>query len=131
MVRAAVSGAIDYSQADPTDIRWRIKHRLLLLETQRQEDQRVMDYRHRHWCAYLSHGGLTEESFADVKQHAGETLTDLQNIVFPWHATEKPQETKTEETEDQNSKIDPETEKLIARFKIWRQAQNTDEAAEK
>jgi hypothetical protein len=123
MVRAAVSGAVDYSRADPTDTRWRIKHRLVLLEMQRRENQHVLEYTHRHWCAYLAHGALTEESFGNVKKNAGETLIDLQNNVFPWSAKpaseEKPDGEK-EETEAQNSKIDPETKKMIEKFKIWR-----------
>lgn len=125
MVRAAVSGAVDYSRADPTDIRWRIKHRLVLLEMQRRENQHVLEYTHRHWCAYLAHGGLTEESFGNVKKNAGETLIDLQNSVFPWNAKPAEEEEKpageSNETEEQNSKIDPETKKMIEKFKIWRQ----------
>lgn len=126
MVRAAVSGAVDYSRADPTDTRWRIKHRLVLLEMQRRENQHVLEYTHRHWCAYLAHGGLTEESFGNVKKNAGETLIDLQNSVFPWNAKPEEEEEKpageSDETETQNSKIDPETKKMIEKFKIWRQA---------
>ena len=88
---------------------------------------------HRHWCAYLAHGGLTEDSFANVKQNAGETLTDLQNNVFPWNAAPKTEETpdgESSETEAQNSKIDPETKKMIEKFKIWRQGQSENKAAE-
>lgn len=133
MVRAAVSGAVDYSRADPTDIRWRIKHRLVLLEMQRRENQNVLEYTHRHWCAYLAHGGLTEDSFANVKKNAGETLTDLQNSVFPWNAEAKDEETpdgESNETEAQNSKIDPETKKLIEKFKVWRQGPAESKPAE-
>lgn len=128
MVRAAVSGAVDYSRADPTDTRWRIKHRLVLLEMQRRENQHVLEYTHRHWCAYLAHGGLTEDSFGNVKKNAGETLIDLQNSVFPWNAkkeTEENPDGESNETEAQNSKIDPETKKMIEKFKVWRQGQTT------
>jgi hypothetical protein len=133
MVRAAVSGAVDYSRADPTDTRWRIKHRLVLLEMQRRENQHVLEYTHRHWCAYLAHGGLTEDSFGNVKKNAGETLTDLQNNVFPWNAESKDEETsdgESNETEAQNSKIDPETKKMIEKFKVWRQGQPVNKTAE-
>lgn len=126
MVRAAVSGAVDYSRADPTDTRWRLKHRLVLMEMQRRERQNVLEYTHRHWCAYLAHGGLTEDSFADVKKSAGDTLLNLQNSVFPWNAEVKAEESTTgenNETDAQNSKIDPETKKMIEKFKVWRQGQ--------
>jgi hypothetical protein len=129
MVRAAAAGTIDYSRADPMDNRWRIKHRLMLLEIQRREDQSVLEHVHRHWCAYLSHGNLNEDSFANVKKRAGETLTDLQASVFPWNA-KKPDKTTEEEekneTEAQNSKIDPETKKMIEKYKVWRQGNAQD-----
>lgn len=120
MVRAAVSGAIDYSRADPTDNRWRIKHRLSLIEIQRREDQHMLEYMHQHWCAYLAHGALTEESFANVKKEAGDTLRDLQGIVFPWNVKEKTEEEKAIEKQDEDSKIDAESRKMIEKFKIWR-----------
>lgn len=120
MVRAAVSGAIDYSRADPTDNKWRIKHRLLLLEIQRREDQHMLEHMHRHWCAYLAHGALTEESFHNVKKEAGDTLQDLQGLIFPWNVTQKTAEEKEIEKQDENSKIDAESRKMIEKFKIWR-----------
>lgn len=132
MVRAAVSGAIDYSRADPQDIRWRIKHRLVLHEMQRQENQRVLAHTHKHWCAYLAHGGLTEESFTNVKQQAGEILVDLQNIIFPWAAKNENKEPDNvnNEIKTENSKIDPESAKMIEKFKIWRQNELGTPAAE-
>jgi hypothetical protein len=126
MVRAAVSGAIDYSRADPTDVKWRIKHRLLLDEVRRQEDQKMLESVHRHWCAYLSHGGLTEESFAGVKKTAGETLTALQTELFPWLEAQ-PAETEKQASGVENSKIDAETQNLIERFKVWRGGRNAGE----
>jgi hypothetical protein len=120
MVRAAVSGAIDYSRADPMDNRWRIKHRLSLREMQRREDQNMMENIHRHWCAYLAHGALTEESFAAVKEKAGDALVDLQDAIFPWNAKPKDEKVKEGEKEDENSKIDLESRKMIEKFKVWR-----------
>jgi hypothetical protein len=134
MVRAAVSGAIDYSRADPMDNKWRIKHRLVLLELQRQEDQHMLEHMHRHWCGYLSHGGLTEESFGNVKEKASEILADLHANIFPWSAKKKEEETtepESKEKEDENIKIDPETKKMIEKFKIWRQGQPANTQAEK
>lgn len=127
MVRAAVSGAIDYSRADPTDNNWRIKHRLSLLEVRRREEQHMLEHLHRHWCAYLAHGALTEESFADVKAKAGESLIDLQDVLFPWNATPKDEKLKDDEKEDENSKIDPESRKMIEKFKLWRAGKTGDQ----
>ena len=122
MVRAAVSGAVDYSRADPLDTSWRIKHRLLLAEMQRRESQHLLEYLHQHWCAYVAHGSLEAESFAKVKDQAADVLEDLQKIVFPWNTAEKP---KPDEKEQKNSKIDGETNKLIERYKVWRMKKET------
>ena len=113
MVRAAVSGAIDYSRSDPLDNTWRIKHRLLISEIQRRESQHMLEYLHQHWCAYVSHGGLEETSFANVKKNASEILKDLQAAVFPWNAEVK----KEAEPEVKDSKIDDETQQLIKRYR--------------
>lgn len=128
MVRAAASGIVDYTHADPADNRWRIKHRLLLLELQRQEDQRMSENMHRHWCAYIGHGNLTPDSFDNVKQTAAKTITNIQRDIFPWavpaeepEIAETPDNAEKAETQPENSKIDDESKKLIERFKIWRQ----------
>ena len=80
----------------------------------------MLEHLHRHWCAYLAHGALTEESFADVKEKAGDTLIDLQDAIFPWNAKPKDEKVNESETEAENSKIDPESRKMIEKFKIWR-----------
>jgi hypothetical protein len=116
MVRAAVSGAIDYSRADPLDNHWRIKHRLLVTEMQRREDQHMLENLHRHWCAYVAHGSLAEESFTKVKKSASDILDDLQNNVFPWRKDVK----KDAESDSGNSKIDDAEQQLIERYKVWR-----------
>jgi hypothetical protein len=113
MVRAAASGAVDYSGADPLNKNWRIKHRLLLAEVHRQEEHRLLEHVHQHWCAYLAHGSLEPDSFKRVKDSTGQSLTHLQNVIFPWDS--KP-EVKTESTA-QKSTIDPETQRLIDRYK--------------
>lgn len=87
----------------------------------------MLEHMHRHWCAYLSHGGLTEESFVNVKKDAGETLTELQSLIFPWNVKEKSEEEKKIEKEDESSKIDAESRKMIEKFKVWRANKQGDE----
>jgi hypothetical protein len=112
MVRAAASGAINYAGADPYDRSWRLKHRLLLQEIHRREEHALLDCVHRHWCAYLSHGGLTEESFSQVKASATETLTSIEDAIFPWASPKDDAEAETK-----NSTMDPETQALIDKYK--------------
>lgn len=109
MVRAAVAGAIDYSRADPRSRQWRIKHRLVLSELQRTDDQKILEYRYQQWCAYVSHGSLKEESFGKAKDIVVKTLRALQGLILPW-------ETEPEE-EAKNSTIDKETQRLIDAYR--------------
>lgn len=121
MVRAAASGVIDYSQADPDDVNWRMRHALLLREVRRQDDLRFLDALQRHWDAYVSHGRLTEESYKNVTKYASDALDDYQELLFPWpKAAQKKEQNAApapEEPKAQKVTIDNETEKLIAAYK--------------
>jgi hypothetical protein len=111
MVRAAVSGAIDYTGADPRNRQWRIRHRLLLSEVERQEDYNLLTTAHRHWLAFLSHGNLTEDSFKNVQSKSNELLTDIKNAVFPWLKS------ATTEEKPENVTLDSDTQELIKRYR--------------
>jgi len=84
MVRAAVSGAIDYATADPYSAAWQIKHRLVVNEISRREDEKIITAAQQHWLAYVSHSSLEADSWQKVKDNAANTLKSLQNIVLPW-----------------------------------------------
>jgi hypothetical protein len=109
MVRAATTGAIDYSRADPAEKFWRIKHRLVLQELERADDQKLIECTHQHWCAYLSHGSLKEGGFDTAKKAAIRSLRGLERIIFPWQPDP--------ETETENSTIDGATQNLIKYYR--------------
>lgn len=115
MVRAAVSGAIDYSDADPENKRWRIKHRLVISEISRRDRQQILERYHEHLCSYLSHSRLTEESFEKLKTDANSAYEKLKTTIYPWLATEE----KENESSAPKSKIDANTEALIKRYKDY------------
>jgi hypothetical protein len=109
MVRAAASGAIDYTGADPMEKNWRIKHRLLLKEVHRQEEQKLLEHVHQHWCAFTGHGNLNDDSFKRVKTEVSDVLGAIQNVIFPWD--------KQVKQEAKNSTIDAETQNLVEVYK--------------
>ena len=111
MVRAAVSGAINYTGADPRNRQWRIRHRLLLSEVERREDYELLTTAHRHWLAFFSHGNLTEDSFKDVQSKSNELLTDIKNATFPWLKSETPEE------KPKNVTLDNDVQELINRYR--------------
>ena len=113
MVRAAAAGAFNYSGADPLNKNWRIKHRLVLAEVHRQEEHRLLEHVHQHWCAYLAHGSLEPDSFKNVKESTSKSLTHLQDVIFPW---DKKPEVNTGPPA-QKSTMDSETQRLVDRYK--------------
>lgn len=137
MVRAAASGAIDYSQADPDDLNWRLRHKLLLKEVRRQEEKALLDAVHAHWLGYLSHGSLTPDSFKNVRKHTEDALQEYQEVIFPWTKKKPPPaasqpsaataETEAKTTqeppqeavkpEQPTATIDEETAKMIEAYK--------------
>lgn len=112
-MRAAATGALDYSQADPKDINWRIRHRLIIKEIARQEDLRLYDALHAQWLAYVSHGNLLDESYAEVRKLADKSLLNIQRAIYPWIKPDAPET----ENKDQKDTIDPSTRALIERYK--------------
>ena len=109
MVRAAASGLVDYTRADPKDINWRLRHRLLLHEMQRREEYQLLDVVHRHWLTYVLKTNLTEESAKDVKKYASDTLRSLHETIFPWRTEHK--------DEGQKDTIKDDTQALVERYK--------------
>jgi hypothetical protein len=118
MVRAAVSGAIDYAGADPRNRQWRIKHRLLLSEVTRREDYELLTTAHRHWLALLSHGNLTEESFIDIKKRSNALLGDIQKTVFPWVTPVDPNAAETSAEEPKkDTMLSKDLSDMLERYK--------------
>ena len=118
-MRAAATGALDYSQADPKDINWRIRQRLILTEISRRDDLLVYTTLHNHWRAYVAHGGLTEESYADVKTRANQALVDIERVIYPWLEIARPEtpSSQSAENKEQKDTIDAETRTLIEKYK--------------
>lgn len=83
MVRAAATGAIDYSRADPRDRSWLLRQRFILLELARKESHDFLTLVHSHWCAYASKDNLTEEGRKTVKTNLDKTLKTIEDITFP------------------------------------------------
>lgn len=113
MVRAAASGVIDYTRADPKDINWRLRHQLLLQEMQRKETCQYLEATQRDWLAYLAFYKLTDESHEKMRAGAAETLDRLTHEIFPWLTPAKP--------EAGQDKISNTDEGLIQRYKAWRE----------
>ena len=126
MVRAATTGVIDYTGADPRNRQWRIKHLLLLTEMARKEEYELVSAAHRHWLALVAHGSLTEESFGNAKTRSIEILQDIQKTLFPWDNIKKPQAAQTTAAEEKEAPkstlekdilVDESAKELIDRYK--------------
>lgn len=116
MVRAATTGAFNYTGADPTNKQWRLRHRLVILGLMDRDDKEMLQTLHHHWLGYVAHGNLTSESFDKVKSFSNDILKDIKAATYPWIAAED-QQKQPEESKPQNATISAEDAGLIARYK--------------
>lgn len=122
MVRAAATGAFDYTHADPYDPRWRLRHMLMVREITRRENEKLQHAALNYWLAYVSHSNLDAESWANAKKQAAETLTNIQNTIFPWAAIE--------ENKSEKDTIDAKYGALIASYRRMVAAEAAKQATE-
>ena len=125
MVRASVSGAIDYAKADPYSKSWQIKQRLILNEIARREDEKVIIAVQQHWLAYVSHSSLEPDSWQKVKNHATDTLKSLQNIILPWLEGAEPAE-KKDTIEGKYGHLIKQYRDMVARQQAEREANSAE-----
>jgi hypothetical protein len=109
MVRAASTGAFDYTGADPYNSQWRLRHILIIRDLVRQEDCKVFAALHNHWLAYVAHSRLEDDSWRKVKENAANALTQFRDAIFPWDAAEK--------SNNENATIDNKYADLIAQYR--------------
>lgn len=99
MVRAAVAGVVDFTHADPHDTWWWQKLLWSLEELDRQQNATLLQARHQHYLALISHRGLSEEGRDVICQEAQQLLNEIRSNLFPWRpqpADASPQDQATE-----------------------------------
>lgn len=82
MIRAAATGAFNYTGADPYNKNWRLRHTLVLRELMRVTNEQMLRDAHQHWLAFVSHAQLEPDSWKMVKQKAADALTDLSKTLY-------------------------------------------------
>jgi hypothetical protein len=110
MVRAAVTGAFDYTGSDPTNKQWRLRHRLMIAEFENQQVLTVLAAVHNHWCSFIARTTLSQEGIDNVKRFANEALQDIKQVTFPWIET-------AITTAAQRGTISEEDQRLVDRYK--------------
>lgn len=86
MVRASVTGAINFAAADLNDRYWWRKLRWTLDSLQKEEDFELDACQHRHWVTIFANSSLDDESFATAKANAQHYLTKLLSARYPEYA---------------------------------------------
>jgi hypothetical protein len=87
MVRAALSGAVDFSQASATDAGWWRRTNVLLDELASREDADLLAEAYQYHLALMGNSALTDDSFNRAKKSALETFTEIFNLAHPWETT--------------------------------------------
>lgn len=88
MVRASVTGAIDFAAADLNDKYWWRKLRWTLASLEQEENFQLDECQHRHWVTIFANSSLDDESFATAKANAQHYLTKLISIRYPEFAAQ-------------------------------------------
>lgn len=86
MVRASVTGAINFAAADLNDRYWWRKLRWTLNSLQKEEDFQLDECQHRHWVTIFANSSLDDEGFTTSKANAQHYLTKLLSARYPEYA---------------------------------------------
>ena len=116
MVRAAAAGVIDYTQADPKDINWRLRHRLLIEEMERKDDVLLLEATHRHWMGYFARPISDPKVLGVVVDSANNALDSLRQVVAPWYNAGPPAQPAADKPAEAGT-ISAEHAELIERYK--------------
>lgn len=95
-IRSAVSGIIDYREADVLDRRWWRRWRMLINEMATQSDKELLHQLYLYHLALVSNSGLTEESFKSTQQSARDNFEEFVAKVRPWLGRSREERGKTE-----------------------------------
>ena len=95
-IRSAVSGIIDYREADVLDRRWWRRWRMLINEMATQSDKELLHQLYLYHLALVSNSGLTEESFKSTQQSARDNFEEFVAKVRPWLGRSKEERSKQE-----------------------------------
>lgn len=87
MIRAALTGAVDFTKASAIDAGWWRRCNILLDEQSRIEDEDLLGEAYRFHLALMSNSALTDDSFNRSKKGALETFTEIFNLAHPWETT--------------------------------------------
>jgi len=86
MVRAAVSGAIDFDRFDSQDSWWQTRLNWVLHEISSQLSKESAVAQQTFWAAKISSGRFAADSLKAFSQHSLEALKDTLRELFPWHS---------------------------------------------
>jgi len=84
MVRAATTGAIDFTRFDSNDKWWWQKLKFVLEDLYNHDLKSTATLRHRHWSTILLADGLAPEAREAARVNIGETLIEVLSLYQPW-----------------------------------------------
>lgn len=114
MVRAAATGAIDFSRADPNDRWWWKRTNFILDEVARRDRLEWLRANAQHYAGIMANSRLDNDSFQKTQEGSLELVNSVYKVLFPWQSDVSLQqdlvETWTSTFGDINS---PETQEMI------------------
>jgi hypothetical protein len=83
MVRASVTGAIDFARSDLRAKGWWRKLRWTVDALQKEDDYKLLEAQHRHWVTIFANSSLDDEGFETAKAHSQDHLNKLIVARYP------------------------------------------------
>lgn len=139
-IRAAVRGAIDFSQARLADPDWWRRCHILLAALAKEDDLRIIENSYHFHLASIGNSSLDGESLKRLRDFARETFYDIMGNLRPWEGSTA-EARKEKEIEDLRQRYinrfgDPSDpafqEEMRKQLEIWENSQkdNVDIEAE-
>lgn len=88
MAQAAITGAIDFREADPRSVAWNLKLRTVLDRLDRQNYLQYVQALYSRTLALSSISGLTAESREQITEESLRLLKKIERHLFPWYSEE-------------------------------------------
>lgn len=91
MVKAHLSGAVDFREMRPRDPGWWRRLNLIIKGLEMEDESRVVEALRSHHLAMISSGALTEEDFSKYQKLAIEGFYRFLGTVRPWESVDPEQ----------------------------------------
>lgn len=83
-MRAVTTGKLDLTDYDPLNVQHKCRVLWVLQDLENEISAKIVDYRHRHQCAFISSAKISGESWESLQKQAIKSFDELRYFICPW-----------------------------------------------